>query len=303
MKTKLKIKDYIFVIALTILPLIQFIIMWVGVNLTSFILPFQTYNLTDKTFGFLDKDNLFHWFQAFFSDMKTDSSMMQTMKNSIFLYFWSMLLMFPLHILVAYAVWKKLCLSKFFTVMLYLPNIISGMVFCIVFKYFVEYGFPLISGNPKLQSMITNPDTGFTTLLIFSSWVGFGGGLVLYIGAMCRIPDSVIEYGQLEGIGAIREFISVVVPMIFPTISVFIITSFMGIFTNQFVLVPFFGTSAPPNMQTFGYYFFKMVIGENGGSAMYPYAAAASLIFTVIVVPVVLTVKWLLEKYGPNPEY
>ena len=254
MHTKMKKGEVIFLLVLTVVPLIQFCIMWVGVNLTSFILPFQKY--TNSEFVFLDAQNVFHNFKEFFTDMTTSFAMKQTLKNSIFLYLFSMLIMFPLHILVAYAVWKKLCLSKFFTVMLYLPNIISGMVFCVVFKYLVEYGFPILAGDAQLPSMITNPDTGFTTLLIFSSWLGFGGGLVLYIGAMCRIPESVIEYGQLEGITAYREFINVVVPMIFPTISVFIITGFVGIFTNQFCLVPFFGTGAPSNMQTFGYYFF-----------------------------------------------
>ena len=303
MNGRMKKRDMLFVLALTAVPLIQFIIMWVGVNLNSLILPFQQYNFSEQRFEFLDIQNIFHWFGDFFSDIGGDYAMKQTMLNSIFLYLFSMLVMFPLHVLVAYAVWKKLCFSKFFTVMLYLPNIISGMVFCVVFKYLVEYGLPIIANNPQLPSIITNPDTGFWTLLVFSSWLGFGGGLVLYIGAMSRIPTSVIEYGQLEGISAIREFWSVVVPMIFPTISVFIITGFVSIFTNQFVLIPFFGTGAPSKMQTFGYYFFVMVIGESGGFAKYPYAAAASLVFSLILAPIVLTVKWALEKYGPNPEY
>lgn len=303
MISKMKKRDYVFVVALSIIPLIQFAIMWVAVNVNSLILPFQKYNLTDNRFEFLPINELFFWFKDFFADLSGDYMMQATMRNSIFLYLFNTLIMFPMHVLVAYAVWKKLCFSNFFTIMLYLPNIISGIVFSIVFKYFVEYGFPIIANNPQLQSMITNPDTGFNTLLIYSSWLGFGGGLVLYLGAMSRIPGSVIEYGQLEGIGAIREFWNVVVPMIFPTISVFIITGFVSIFTSQFCLVPFFGVSAPSNMQTFGYYFFVMVIGNNSGYAMYPYAATASLIFTLILTPIVLIVRWALEKYGPNPEY
>ena len=90
-----------------------------------------------------------------------------------------------------------------------------------------------------------------------------------------------IEYGQLEGISAFREFVSVVVPMIWGTITVFIVTSFVGLFTAQGALFSFFGYQAPYNMYTFGYYFFVMVVGDNATQASYPYAAAASLLFTV----------------------
>lgn len=303
MHTKMKAKDIIFIAALSVLPLVQFAIMWVGVNINSLILPFQKYNIALRRFDFLDFDNALYWIKQFLNDMQTDYAMRVTLKNSLFLYFWTMVVLFPLHLLVAYSVWKKTLFSKFFTVMLYLPNIISGMVFCIVFKYFIEYGMPILTNNPQMPSLITNPNTGFMTLTIYMSWFSFGSGLVIYIGAMCRIPDSVIEYGQLEGITAIREFWNVVMPMIFPTISVFIVTSFVGIFANQFVLVEFFGTGAPTKLQTFGYYFFIMVIGENSGFAQYPYAAAASLVFTVILFPIVFFVKWALEKFGPNPEY
>ena len=46
MHTKMKKGEVIFLLVLTVVPLIQFCIMWVGVNLTSFILPFQKYVIT-----------------------------------------------------------------------------------------------------------------------------------------------------------------------------------------------------------------------------------------------------------------
>ena len=56
MHTKMKAKDIIFIAALSVLPLVQFAIMWVGVNINSLILPFQKYNIALAKFEFLDFD-------------------------------------------------------------------------------------------------------------------------------------------------------------------------------------------------------------------------------------------------------
>ena len=305
MGSKLKKKEIIFVIALTIIPVIQFCIFYIGVNINSFILPFQKYVVNDGQgrFVFLPFDDFFVNFERFFNELKTDVAMQATAKNSVKLFFWGSVVMFPIHILVSYSIYKKLLFSRFFMTMLYIPNIISGIVFVIVFKYFIEKGLPVAFNNDSIANLLSNPSTAFNTLLVFSLWLGFGSGLVLYVGAMARIPESIIEYGKLEGITALREVWSVVIPMIFPTITAFIITSFVSLFTSQFVLVSFYGTTADPTLQTFGYYFFIKVIGNNATSADYPYAAACALIFTVIITPIVMFVKFVLEKYGPNPEY
>ena len=288
---------------MTVLPFIQFVIFYVGVNLNSFILPFQKYNLTKNSFEFVGFSDLFKNFASFLTDFFHDPFMFSTFKNSLLLFIVGNFLMWPIHLVVSYALYKKVIFSRFFTVMLFVPQMVSSVVFVLVFKYLVEYGFPFILNDPQMPSLLTNPDTGFNILLVFSQWLGLGSGMIIYIGAMVRIPDSVIEYGKIEGISAIKEFWYVVLPMIFPTMSVHLITCVMGLFTNQFVLIPFYGTSAPYSMQTFGYYFFVMVIGESASYVNYPYAAAASLLFTVTVLPISLFIKWACEKFGPNPEY
>ena len=303
MKHKLNKKDYIFIGMMTFLPFLQVVIFWGAVNINSIILPFQQYNLANNTFGFVGFDNLFKNFSKFITDFFHDPFMSMTFKNSLLLFVVGNVIMWPVHLVVSYCLYKKVLFSKFFTVMLFIPQMVSSVVFVLVFKYFVEYGIPFIVGDSQMPSLLSNPDTGFNILLVFSQWLGLGGGMIIYIGAMVRIPESIIEYGKIEGISALKEFWNVVLPMIFPTMSVHLITCVMGLFTNQFVLIPFYGTAAPYSMQTFGYYFFVMVIGENSSYTSYPYAAAASLVFTLTVLPISLFVKWACEKFGPNPEY
>ena len=91
--------------------------------------------------------------------------------------------------------------------------------------------------------------------------------------------------------------------MIFPTITVFLVTGVGDFFTANACAYTFYAENAPYNVYTLGYYLFIKVIGANASLADYPYAAAAGLCLTLVAAPITLLVKYLLEKYGPDPEY
>ena len=96
----------------------------------------------------------------------------------------------------------------------------------------------------------------------------------------------------------------IVVPLISPTITVFIITSVVGFFTNQAGLYGIYGNGAYESMYTYGYFIFVKIVGQDNATlANYPYASAAGLVFTLIAAPVTLVVKYLLEKFTPSVEF
>ena len=146
-------------------------------------------------------------------------------------------------------------------------------------------------------------DAAFWTVLIYSFWHGFAGGLIIYLGAMSSISVDVIEYGKLEPLSSLRELWSIVIPLIFPTITTYIVVSIAGFFTNQGAYFSFFGSAAGPmKYDTLGYVFFTKIARDSATVADYPYASAGGLLFTLIIAPITITVKSLLEKYGPSEE-
>ena len=90
--------------------------------------------------------------------------------------------------------------------------------------------------------------------------------------------------------------------MVYSTITVFLVTGIAGIFSSQLALYNFYAGSANPVFRTFGYEFYVMVVNGKGKED-YPYASAAGLIFTLIVAPITLVGRHLLEKYGPTVEF
>ena len=158
--------------------------------------------------------------------------------------------------------------------------------------------FPAIG----LRDYLADYDTQFITIALFNIWMGFGGSVLLYSSAMGAISPSVIDAAQVDGASAVREFISIILPSIYPTFSTFVVTGIAGIFINQANIFSFYANAADPSSYTIGYYLFNQIVGKASGYSTYPYAAAAGLVFTAIAAPLTLIVKWALEKFGPSED-
>lgn len=294
---------FIFAHLLVLYPFLQFLIFYVVVNFNSVILSLQTYDLMKSKFFFAD--DLFINFKNVFRDLFTDTNMIYCVRNSFISYGVGLVIGFPLNLTFAYVIYKKVPCSGFFQIVLFLPQILSSIVMSMMFELFIRDAVPFVLEKwfGLHDVFLLGEHKAFGTMLFYSLWAGFGSALILYSGAMSRIPDSIIEYGELEGISLWAEFWYVCLPMIFSTITIFLVTGVAGIFSNQLALYNFYGADAFPVARTLGYHFFILVLGENPDYVKYPYASAAGLVFSLVATPVTLLARYLLEKYGPNVEF
>ncbi|MBQ3572012.1 MAG: sugar ABC transporter permease [Clostridia bacterium] len=296
MSTKRR-KELIFFICLVVYPMLQFLVFYVGVNINSVLLAFQKFDIDTSTFAFLSGKELFANFSQFIDDMLHNAGMITATKNSIKLYVVGLVVGLPLNLVFSFFLYKKIPGSGFYRVVLFLPQIISSLVVSLMFRYFIEVALYSLTG----VNLLVEKATAFNTMIFYNVWAGFGSAIIIYTSAMSKIDDSLVEFGQLEGISTLQEFWYVTLPLIFPTITIFLVSGIAGLFTSQASLFNFYGTGAHEHMHTLGYIFFvKIMKSEEVSLPQYPYASAAGLLFTLVATPVTLFVKWGLEKIDPN---
>lgn len=122
--------------------------------------------------------------------------------------------------------------------------------------------------------------------------------MLLLSGALARIPVEVLESARLDGIGTGRELVSMIVPLVWPTMSTILILNMTGLFGASGPILLF--TKGQWGTSTIGYWIFDKVAFV--GISAYNEVAAAGLIFTAIGVPIIMFFKWLLERI-PAVEY
>lgn len=298
-------KDLIFYVVMLAIPMLQFAIFYLGVNFNSILMAFQKFDDSAKEFVFLDSSEFFKNFKDVFRFLKEDTVVPYALKNSLISYFVSLIAGTGLALIFSFYIYKRFPLHGMVKVVLFTPSIISGMVLVSVFLEFVNVVIPGVAqrtSGAEIIGFITNPPTAktFGTILFYCIWMGFGGSILLYVGAMNNISDSVSEACKLDGANLFQEMIHIVLPLIYPTLVTFLVVGVGGIFTNQLALYSFFGPSADESIQTFGYYLFKTT--KSASDSEYPFLATMGILMTMVVAPLTFLVKWLLEKLGPTLE-
>ncbi len=293
-------KDLIFYSLMMIFPIVQFCVMYIGVNFNSLLLAFKNINIVSGTYTWTFA-NIKRAFELF----TQDETLLFAAKNSLLAYVILTFLGTPLGLIFSYYIYKKLPFSNGFRVILFLPSIISGIVMVTIFMFFVERAIPAFAqklfGVTNMKGLLENTATRYGTLIFYNIWVGFGASVLMYSNGMSGISQEMVESAHLDGATGFTEFWKITMPMIYPTLSTFLITGIAGLFTNQLGLYSFYGTTAPKDIQTYGYYLYvKTQIATSDSE--YTLLAAMGLLLTVLVVPLTMIVKWALEKFGPKED-
>ena len=286
-------------------PVLQFCVFYIGVNFNSILLAFKDYaNDTDYTWSF---NNFKVWLN--FSDSTYGAYIPKAMVVSLKAYAISLMVGLPLGLFFSYYIFKKLPMSGFFRVVLFIPTIVSSIVLVSMYKMFVNnvvfdlaqrWGLVSLNADPFLDSL----DTRFATMMVYNVFVSFGTSVLMYSNKMSTISPEIIESAQLDGAGALKEFFHIVFPMIFSTVSVFLITGIAGIFTNQINNFAFFPgkPNAEDDTRTIGYLLYHRTRHAGQDDWLYPPIAALGILLTLIVLPLTFLARYCFERFGPSEE-
>ncbi len=307
---KNKKKNLLFYILMATLPLLQYAIFYIYVNIDSVLLAFKHYQIVGNGYEYVLNENIFSNFKDVFVQLFTDDTMLNTIKNSLIAYGCSLLIVTPLALIFSFYIMKKYPGSKVFRVILFIPTIICSMILVYIFQVLADNIIPeiiiKITGqereNFSKYQLLANPDTRFTAILFFSLFLSFGVNVLMYTSAMSGVSTDILEAADIDGCGDFRAFWHIIIPSVFPTLTTFIVVGVAGIFTNQMYVYDLKGPNADSSIWTLGYYLYKETVGKENSIEFYPFLSAMGLVFTLIATPVSMLVKWAFEKFGPSEE-
>lgn len=292
---------YLFVGSMVFLAVVNFVIFYCAVNVNSIMLAFKEFIGYSETGKELYRFS-WHNFEILFKQLRDPASdILPALKNTVIFFVSNTLVMLPLCYFVSYFLYKKIFGFRVFRVVFFIPSILSAVVLVTVFKEMIKTDGPLskmlLIFGYKMPSLLTNPLTAKWVIVAYTMWTGFGVNVILYQGAMSRIPDSVIEAGELDGVTGFGELFRIITPMMWPTLSTTIILSLTGIFTASGPILLF--TEGKYDTYTISYWIYSQVTF----SKSYEYPSATGLFFTAIGLPIVLTVRYFINKVYDDVEY
>lgn len=305
-----------FLIALFALPLAQYLVFWLYVNVQTIAVSFTEYTLDGSNFPTLA--NYIRLAQT----LPKNPEMMNAFKNT-FHSLWINLIILPIAIVVSYAFFKKVPGENFFRVAFYLPSMVSIVVLTLCFKYmfnnnesFVgpmarvlnklcEWSNKLFGSNLRFMGWDSQeaPATVWTLTYLYCLWAGLGTNVIMMSGALNRIPRSIVEQAKLDGVGFWRELVQIAIPLIMPTVSTFILTGLMSVFSFylQPMLLSSGATGADGAVYTIPWYIFNNA--SKGDTDSLVNVTTIGMMFSMIMLPFIILTKVLTDKLTPDVSF
>ncbi len=300
-----KRNDLIFVWGMLALPILHFLIFWLYINSNTIFMTFFRYNPNIQGYQWYGLNNFINLFEDMFlgGDPRTFNSML----NSLVIFPVNNFIILPLSFIAAYFLSKKIPLHNFFRVLFFMPSMISITVLALCYRsmFDTDHGPIFMLLNAVLGGKapdFLDATGGFAMPIAFSFavWSGLGYNIVLLNGAISRIPEEILESARLDGISTTRELFNIVLPLSWGTISTLFILNSLSIF--GWFLPPMLVISDTGGVNgktsTIALYVYQLVNAGKGEEA-----AALGLMFSLIGIPFVFGVKWLMDKITPTIEF
>lgn len=292
-----------FIWIMLLLPIVSWLVFWLYVNFSSFVQAFQ------DTVGNWSFMNFVEVWKSVTAKTTGLDSLNVAITNTLKYFFLNIFVQFPLQIIFSYFIYKKITGYKFFRIVFYFPVIISSVAMTGVFKEFISPLGPLGDVMRRLgvdfpsQGLLGQPETATNTIMAYNVYTCVGVNMLLICGAMARIPVDVLESARLDGIGGGRELVQIIIPMIWPTLSTLIVLTCTQLLNSSGPILLLASDSYSLGTTTISYWIFDKVYA--GGSYMkgaYNLVSATGLCFTIVTVPIILLIRWAIEKV-PAVEY
>lgn len=289
-----KSSDMRFYCVMIAFPLLQFVLMWIGVNINSILLAFKEINV----------DYTYEWtlnqFLRVFHDITKDTSVREGLINSSIFWFFTTIITFPTSLAISYYLYRNYKFAKYIKTVLFLPSVISGTVTAVVIYQLFDRAYPYIVNalfGEQVMGLLTNPETQLVALIGYQTFYGLAGNFIFLSSAMSGIDPSISDAARVDGASAVQEFFRVTLPMIWPTVSIFLVMTTISIFTGDYGMYTFYKVAGVTGINTMGYLFTRGL--TEFGEIRWPYYSALGLVLTVLSCLVVFPLRAYMNSKSP----
>lgn len=245
-------------------------------------ISFQDFTLTTLNNGntpFIGLEN--------YRNIMGESTFWTALKNTLYFTFWCIILQFIVGFALALFFNMKFKLAGFLRGLTLVAWLVPTVVTSLLFKFMLNENGILNYFLMKLGLMdapvawLTDPTLAMWSLIIANVWVGAPFNMMLLSTGLSSLPSDVYEAASIDGASKFRQFWTMTVPMIKPTIMVVIMMGFiytLKVFDLIFVMTGGGPVDATEALSTLSY---RLSFSQfNFGSG----AAVANILFVILFV-------------------
>lgn len=227
-----------------------------------------------------------------------DANLATSVLNSV-VYMAINLLGVPIAVVIAAAIHEVTRFKNVYRVLYFLPVVTLPVAVGMVWRFIFNGDFGLLNYVLSLAGIHGEywlADSRFTiyALSVVGIWMGLGTTIILLGAGLQGIPVEIYEAAALDGANRVRQFLSITLPLLSPTIFFVTILSVINglqVFDLVFIMLRGSNNTALVGSQTIVYQFYQTAFVEGSRG----YGAAIAILLLMIIMAFTL-VQFRLQK-------
>ena len=285
---------------LLLLPALTLLICFIYKPMYGVLIAFKEYKPVKGILGSAWADPWYKYFKKFFDSFQFKT----TIRNTLVITLYSMLVMFPLPVILALGInqLKNRTYRKIFQTVTYMPHFISTVVMVGLLTLLLSPGSGLLGAvcgmlGIEAPNFLGQP-SAFKHLYVWSDvWQHVGWDSIIYIAALSSVDPSLYEAATVDGATNLQKIKYVDIPMLVPTAVIMLIMRFGSLmslgFEKVYLMQNDLNLTASEVIST---YVYKIGIIN----VQYSYSAAINLFSTVINFILLILVNQISKKVSDN---
>ena len=206
-----------------------------------------------------------------FSQERWSAPFWNAVRNNVVFFVIHMVVQNPIGLLLAALLVRRIRGSAVYRTILFTPTILSVVIVGFVWKLILAPSWGIshtLSSMVGLSGLGDYPwlgteSTTLITLSLISVWQNIGIPMMLFLAALIRIPDDLMEAARVDGASGWTIFWKIQFPLILPTVGLIAVMTLVGNFNAFDLIYATQGALAGPNFASdiLGTYFFRTFFG------------------------------------------
>ena len=243
----------------------------------------------------------FNNFKAIFED----ELFWKSISNTLFVVL-AVIISLILSILISVLIASNIKGTKAFKVVYFVPYVCSLVAITFMWKWIYDYNYGVLNATLIEWGIISEKinwlgSEGYyrIAMLVLLIWSSMGFNIILLTASLTSINKELYEATAIDGANDIRQFFTITLPMLSPTIFYLLITSLIGSL-QEFTRFQVMTSDGGPGQQglTIVFYLYKKLFNASGGSDL-GVASAVGWVVAVLIA-LVTTINFIGQKKWVN---
>ena len=272
----------------------------IGLLVLNIIPIFETLYLSFFKSGAFGKGNIFVGLENY-KTMLQDEQVWYAVRNTLGYTCLVVPLTIVIALLMAVALNGKLKGKGIYRTIYFIPMVEAPAAVTMVWKWLYNYQYGLI--NHVLEKIgihgikwIDDPKVALTAISIIGIWSTIGYSMVLLLAGLQEIPRDYYEASSIDGASKVRQFFSITVPLVSPTLFFVLVTSIITAMQVFDVIYMMIDVTSPSYNHTVSLVYLFYNNSFKYSNKGYGSAIAMLLLFIIMILTVIqnkLQKKWV----------